>query len=106
MGWMVNAAPWSLYPWETDPVPVVWGTECAIGSVWTGQENLAATGKLPMIDFHLHYFFPKYVRSAKYGCFLFFLDVVLSACFSYISCMTLKWFQLPLILLKCAVFLL
>jgi hypothetical protein len=23
MGWVVNATPWLLYPWERDPVPTV-----------------------------------------------------------------------------------
>ena len=40
MGWVVNATPRSLYPWERP------GTQCgwAPGPVWTGAEYLASTG--------------------------------------------------------------
>jgi hypothetical protein len=39
MGWMVNAMPRPLYPWERDPVPIVWEAGWTPGSVWTGAEN-------------------------------------------------------------------
>ena len=37
MEWVVNATPWSLYPWER--YTVGWAPE----TVWTGAENLART---------------------------------------------------------------
>ena len=41
---MVNATPRLIYPRETDPVPIVQQAGWAPGTVWTGAENLAATG--------------------------------------------------------------
>ena len=38
---MVNATPWSLYPRDRDPVPIVYEAGWALGPVWTGAENLS-----------------------------------------------------------------
>jgi len=40
---VVNAPPRPLYPWERDPVPIVWETGWAPASVWKGAENLVPT---------------------------------------------------------------
>ena len=40
MGWVVNATPRPLYPWERDPVPIVLEAVLAPGQVCTGAENL------------------------------------------------------------------
>ena len=42
--WVVNATPRPLYPRERQPVTTVLKAELAPGPVWTGAENLAATG--------------------------------------------------------------
>lgn len=42
--WVVNATCWSLYPQESDPIPIVQGFEWAPRTVWTVEENLATTG--------------------------------------------------------------
>ena len=44
MGWVVNATPRPLYPWERHPVPIVQEAGWAPGPFWTGAENLAPTG--------------------------------------------------------------
>ena len=40
----VQATSWPLYPQERYPVPIVQEAGWAPGPVWTGAENLAATG--------------------------------------------------------------
>jgi hypothetical protein len=42
--WVVNATPRPLYPRERDRVKIVQEDGWAPGAVWTGGENLAATG--------------------------------------------------------------
>ena len=42
--WVVNATPRPLYHRVTDPVPIAQEAGWAPGPVWTGAENLAATG--------------------------------------------------------------
>jgi hypothetical protein len=44
MGWVVNATPRPLYPWERGPVPILREAGWGLGPVWTGAENLASTG--------------------------------------------------------------
>jgi len=44
MGWVVNATPWSLYPLERHPVPIVQEAGWASGQVLKDAENLAPTG--------------------------------------------------------------
>ena len=44
MGWVVNATPRPLYPWERDPVPIVQEDGWAAEPVWIGAENLVPTG--------------------------------------------------------------
>ena len=44
MGWVVNATPRPLYPWERHPVPTVQEAGWAPGAVWTGAESLVLTG--------------------------------------------------------------
>ena len=39
-GWVVNAMPQLLYPWEGDQVPIVLEDVWAPGLVWMGAENL------------------------------------------------------------------
>ena len=43
MGWLVNATPRTLYPWEADQLSIIQETRWAPGPVWTGAENLART---------------------------------------------------------------
>jgi len=43
MGWVVNATPRPLYPWERDPAHKVQEAGWAPGPVWNGAENLAPT---------------------------------------------------------------
>jgi len=43
-GWRVSVTPRSLFTPGKDPIPIVQGTGWAPGPVWTGAENLAATG--------------------------------------------------------------
>jgi hypothetical protein len=43
MGWMANAKPRPLYPWEGDPVPIVQAVGLVRGAVWPGAAKLAAT---------------------------------------------------------------
>jgi hypothetical protein len=45
-GWVFNATPRPLYPWERDPVPIVSEAGWVPGPVWTGAENLAP----PVLD--------------------------------------------------------
>ena len=40
-GWMVNATPWPLFPWERDPVLILQESGWAPGPVWTGAESVA-----------------------------------------------------------------
>ena len=42
-GWVINARPRPLYPWKTEPVPIVQRAVWTSGSVWTGTENLSST---------------------------------------------------------------
>ena len=44
MGWVINATPRPLYPWERDPVPMVQEAGWAPGPVWTGSESFTHTG--------------------------------------------------------------
>jgi len=44
MGWVVNATPRPLYPWEIDPAPIVQEAGWAPWPVWMNAENLAPTG--------------------------------------------------------------
>ena len=45
--WCVaNVTPRPLYPWEMDPVPIVWEAKWAPGPVWTDAENLAPVSPL------------------------------------------------------------
>ena len=39
-GWVANAMPRALYPFESDPVPIVQEARWAPGPVWTVAENL------------------------------------------------------------------
>ena len=41
---MFNATPRQPYPWERDPLPILWEAEWAAEPVWTGAENLVPTG--------------------------------------------------------------
>jgi len=41
---VVNTTPWPLYPRERDPLPIIQEARWAPGVIWTGAENLAATG--------------------------------------------------------------
>jgi hypothetical protein len=43
-GWVVNAMPQPLYPWERDLVAVVQEAGRDAGLVWMGVENLIPTG--------------------------------------------------------------
>jgi len=43
MGWVVNATPWPLYPWERPGAHCIGGW-WATGLIWMGAENLAPTG--------------------------------------------------------------
>jgi len=38
---MLNATLPLLYPWERDLLPIVQNREWALGSVWTGAENVS-----------------------------------------------------------------
>ena len=40
----VNAMPWPLYLYETDPVPIIQEAGWAPGPPWTGAENLTPPG--------------------------------------------------------------
>jgi len=42
-GWVVNAMPWLLYPWERDPVPITQEAGWAPWQPWADVENLATT---------------------------------------------------------------
>jgi len=39
-GWVVNAKPQPLYPWERNPVPVVHKAGWALEMIWIGLESL------------------------------------------------------------------
>ena len=41
MGWVVDATPQSLYPWERDPIPIIQEAESVLGPLRMGAENLA-----------------------------------------------------------------
>jgi len=41
---VVSTTSWPLYPQERDPVPIVQEAGWALRLVWTGAENLFATG--------------------------------------------------------------
>ena len=44
MEWVVNATPWSLYPWEKDLVPILQEAGWAPVPVWNGAENRPSPG--------------------------------------------------------------
>jgi hypothetical protein len=44
MRWEVATTLRPLYPWESDPIPIVRVAGWAPGPVWKGAENLAPTG--------------------------------------------------------------
>jgi hypothetical protein len=44
MGWVVNATPQPLYPWERDPVSILLEARWASEPVRAGAKNLAPTG--------------------------------------------------------------
>jgi hypothetical protein len=39
MGWVVNAKPWTLYPWVRDPVSIVQEAGWDPGPAWAGAEK-------------------------------------------------------------------
>ena len=41
---VVTATPRRFYPWERNPIPIVWEARWSPEEVWTGAENLASTG--------------------------------------------------------------
>jgi hypothetical protein len=43
-GWVVNATFQPPYPWERDPVAIVWEAGWASEPVWAGAENISPTG--------------------------------------------------------------
>jgi hypothetical protein len=49
MGWVVNATPRPLNPWERDPVPIVQEAVWAPGPAWTCVKNIALAG---VLSFH------------------------------------------------------